>query len=372
MCIKKKKIKIFSGILATQMCVLSFFSGCASTDQGNDKIVIVDQEEPAATYILATAVKDDVVQSKNMRCVYVQLNGQEVSFELSGRTISKVYVQEGDSVTKGQVLAELSSGNRDADIENLEYQITRNKLLLKQVEDNENYEISRRWLNYLYNSGKSAGEEQSLKDGITTLQRNNQYTKEDYQDAIALDEQQLQGLQEEAKQSRVVAALDGTVMDLKERLEGSTSTRDEVIMTVMDNTQCVFSLDNLSNYSTYFTDGTEVDMTISYGSGAGDYKLIPYEMEKWDDTLLFAISEGVDGKIIEPGTSGTMKVLTAIKEQVLSLPKEAIHKADDQKYVYVVGENNMREVKWVETGLEGDSKVEILSGIVEGEKVIIK
>ena len=32
----------------------------------------------------------------------------------------------------------------------------------------------------------------------------------------------------------------------------------------------------------------------------------------------------------------------------------------------------MREMKWIEIGLVGDDKVEIVSGLQEGEKVIIK
>ena len=32
----------------------------------------------------------------------------------------------------------------------------------------------------------------------------------------------------------------------------------------------------------------------------------------------------------------------------------------------------MREVKWIEVGLAGKDKVEIVSGLVEGEKVILK
>ncbi len=32
----------------------------------------------------------------------------------------------------------------------------------------------------------------------------------------------------------------------------------------------------------------------------------------------------------------------------------------------------MREVKWIETGLYGDSTVEVLSGLTEGERVILR
>ena len=57
---------------------------------------------------------------------------------------------------------------------------------------------------------------------------------------------------------------------------------------------------------------------------------------------------------------------------MLTVPLKAVHLASGKSYVYVLGEGNMREVKWIETGLFGDETVEILSGLTEGEKVIIK
>lgn len=371
MCINRKKFNKLLGLMAAQLFVMSFFSGCAAEEADNDNIVIVEQETVAKEYKLAVAAIDDVIKSKGIKCVYTQLNGQEVSFELSGKMISKVYVKEGDTVKKGQLLAELSSGSREAEQEQLEYQIARNKLLLEHAEEDENYEISRRWLEYMYQSGQSAQEKEALEKGIEDLQRNYRYTKEDCQDAITLDEKQLAQLTTEARQGKVYAAMAGTVMDLKDKLEGSTSTRGEVIMTVMDNTQCIFLVED-TEYASYFTEGQEVDMSISYGNGSGSYKLIPYEMDKWGDSLQFSITESSTNGTIDPGTSGTIKVILEQKNQVLTLPVNAVHTADDKKYVYVSGENGMREVKWIETGLEGDDKIEVTSGLLEGEKVILQ
>lgn len=369
MCKNKMKVKRISGILIAQLCAVSVLSGCTATETENDKIVIVEQDPTVIEYKLGVAAIDDVVLSQNLRCVYSQLNGQEVSFSVSGKQISKVYVKEGDNVKKGQLLAELSSGNRESEIKQLEYQIARNKILLEQLDESENYEISNRWLNFMY--GYSYGSAESLKEGIANMQRNNQYTREDYRDAIALDEKQLEILKTEAKQGRVYAALNGTVTSVEDRLEGRTSTKDEVIMTIMDNSECLFTVTDMS-YLDYFEEGKETEMTISYGTGAGTYKLIPYEMDKWTDKMLFEIAEGGETAIIEPETMGSMQVILDERKQVLTLPSNAIHNADDKYYVYVVGENNMREVKWIEVGLMGKDKVEIVSGLVEGEKVILK
>ncbi len=371
MYINRKTFNKLSGILAANLLAAMSLTGCSSAETDNDNIVIVEQETEGIEYTLGVASIDDVVKSQKVSCVYTQLNSQKVSFALSGKLIAKVYVKEGDKVEKGQLLAELSSGTREDEIERLEYQIARNKLLLKQAEENENFEISTRWLGYLYQTGQSEQDKKNLDSGIENLQRNYRYTKEDCEDAIALDEKQLAKLQKEAKQSSVYASMDGTVMDLKENLEGSTSTRDEVVMTIMDNAECLFAVED-TQYADYFSPGQEVDMSISYGTGSGQYKLEPYDMENWEEALLFVITEGGDNAVIEPGTSGTITVITQQRSQVLSLPLAAVHDADGEQYVYIVGEDNMREVKWIETGLAGDEKIEVTAGLSEGEKVILK
>ena len=369
MSILKKNKKIFVGCMATQLCVLSLFGGCTGDQTDDDKIVIVEQEPAEAEYKLAVASIDDILVTKSINCVYTQLNSAEVKFAVSGKTVSKVHVKEGESVKKGQLLAELNIGDHTEEKQRLEYQIKRNNILLKQLEDNENYEISNRWLNFIY--GYSFGSEDDLKEGIAQLQKNNEYQRQDLEDAIALDQKQLNQINKEISQGRVYASANGVIADMKERLEGSTSNRDTVIMRINDNSKCIFET-KTKDGSELFQEGKEEELTVGIGNGATTYKVIPYEMDKWEDTMKFVISEGADEVIIEPGTSGTISIVLEKKEQVLTLPEGAVHSADDKKYVYVVGENNMREVKWIETGVADKDKIEIVSGLTEGEKVIIK
>ena len=369
MSILRKKKRIFVGCMATQLCVLSLFSGCTGDQADDDKIVIVEQESAEAEYKLAVASIDDIIVTKSINCVYTQLNSAEVKFVVSGKTVSKVHVKEGETVKKGQLLAELNIGDHTEEKQRLEYQIQRNNILLKQLEDNENYEISNRWLNFIY--GYSFGSEEDLKEGISQLQKNNEYQRQDLEDAIALDQKQLNQINKEINQGRVYAPASGVIADMKEQLEGSTSNRDTVIMRINDNSRCIFETKNKDG-SELFAEGKEEVLTVGIGNGATTYKVIPYEMDKWEDTMKFVISEGAEEAIIEPGTSGTISIVLEKKEQVLTLPEGAVHSADDKKYVYVVGENNMRDVKWIETGVADKDKIEIVSGLTEGEKVIIK
>ena len=75
---------------------------------------------------------------------------------------------------------------------------------------------------------------------------------------------------------------------------------------------------------------------------------------------------------LKPGMTADIKIKTASKENVLIVPEVAIQDVDGKKIIQVY-KNKKIEDREVEIGLEGsDAMVEIISGVEEGEKVIVK
>lgn len=369
MSIKRRTKK--GGCILALLLAGSVLTGCSTTTGGEEDLILVEKEVETMTYEMAVVSIGDVRKSEKTKCVYQQVNDESLSFNVSGKRIAKVYVKEGEDVVKGQILAELDLGNVEEQVRDLEYNIARNELNLSYIEPNMNNEISSLWLRFIYQSGQSDNERKALEENVKNVQQRYRYAQEDCEDALALDRAQLAQLQKNMKDSVLRAGINGTVSKIQERLEGSTSVKDEEVIKIIDSTECLFAVEDLS-LRDCFTEGTEVDMSIAYGSGAGDYKLVPYDIENWDDIFLFSISEGNQEAVIEVGTMGTMRYTTDYRTQVLTVPLKAVHQADGKSFVYVLGENQMREVKWIETGLFGDDKVEVISGLAEGEKVIVK
>lgn len=357
--------RILASYLAAGMVISAALSGCTQAPPEEENKVIVEQEAPEVDYSLVTVTRNDFISSRLVRCVYSQFNAEDLSFKVSGKLISKVYVKEGDVVEKGALLAELSGGSREDEIERLEYQIKRNQMLLEQLDDTENYEISRRWLNKIYNKGfDQTGD-------IPNLQKDNEYKREDYRDAIALDQQQLDQVKKDVRQSKLVATIGGTVSILKDRLEGSTSVKDEAVIRVKDNSEQFFAVTDMS-YLPYVREGETLTLSVISGPGKGNYEVEPYKMDTWTDQMFFSIVDGADGIVFESGDSGNIMFILDSRIGVLTLPQQAVHGADGNWYVYVVNENGGRDVKWVEVGLQGNNMAEIVSGLEEGEKVILK
>lgn len=73
---------------------------------------------------------------------------------------------------------------------------------------------------------------------------------------------------------------------------------------------------------------------------------------------------------IKPGMTADIVIETNKKENVLVVSKKAVNKVNNKKIVKVFKEGKIEE-REIEIGLEGDDSVEIISGLEEGEEVIV-
>lgn len=354
---------VFIGLLATS-------AACGQPEE-EDKLIIAETESEEEVYSLAVVTLGDVIDTESIRCTYVQVNDEEVSFSVSGKIVSAVYVEKGDEVQKGQLLAELVSSGVAEEIRDLEYTIVRNQILYEQSLVDEEDELYGRWLKFQYQSGLRESDVEAWEADKESIAQKYQYLREDYQDAIYIAQTRLAELQKEAAQGRIYAGMSGTVSYVKPDLAGSTTINGEMVIKIIDGTECVFESESVE-YAECFTEDTLSNFLIVTDTGAVKCQLKPYEMEKWGDRLYFALAEDGVNLNVSVGNAGTLSVVTQYKADVLTIPARTVHIADGKSYVYVVGDNNMREVKWIETGMYGDSNVEILSGLEEGEKVILK
>lgn len=140
-------------------------------------------------------------------------------------------------------------------------------------------------------------------------------------------------------------------------------------MTIIDGTDGMFEMEE-PDYAQYFHKDEMLTLEISYGEAKGIYEVMPYQMEAWGEKQYFSIYDGPENDGIEVQTTGTIYVQMDKRENVLCLPNECIYHADNKSYVYVLDEQNMKTVCWVETGLVGNKDTEIISGLNEGDMVV--
>ena len=97
-------------------------------------------------------------------------------------------------------------------------------------------------------------------------------------------------------------------------------------------------------------------------------KLIGGDSPTYD--IFISLDEVPDGLV--DGMTADTNVTIASRQGVLCLPRSVVHASADNKAELQVWNGLGTETREVTTGLRGDSNIEILSGLEEGEKVVVR
>lgn len=73
---------------------------------------------------------------------------------------------------------------------------------------------------------------------------------------------------------------------------------------------------------------------------------------------------------LKPGYDLDLKIILKEKDNTLLIPENAVFDMDNKKYVFV-NEENIAILKEIKTGLESERNIEVLSGLKEGDLVIL-
>ena len=348
--------------------ILLLLAGCGSNEE--EKLVVVDNSDEEPLYSLIPVTREDVLLTRSLNATWVQDKEQEVSFPVGGKRVSRVHVRQGDSVKPGDLLIELSADHLEEEIDQLEYRIQKNELALSWLDAAEEFERTDAYNNFVYNTAEIKDEDvEKYEKNEALISESYRYKREDLNDELEFDRKKLDRTKAELAGSRICSTMSGTVYTVKTDLEGSTSRKDEVVMTIVDGSAGHFEMKE-PEMASCFQEGEPVQLNILYGNAVGSYEVVPRHMERWGDVQEFDILSGPDNDGIDVGTSATITITLDKRERVLSLPVGCVFKADGKSYVYVLDDNGFRQIAWVETGLTGNDRIEITGGLNEGDQVV--
>ncbi len=362
------KKRFFSWIAIGALSIT--LTGCGQTKNTEEvPVVVISDEEQGIEYSMDTVKRGNVTLTKKFACKYVQTKEQAVSFPEGGKTIEKIYVREGDYVKPGDVLAEVSSGSLEEEIAALEYKIKRDALEKQYLDVHEEFDLRSSYFSFVYGTKCEEEDLEEYEERDEEIVDSYKNKREDYSDEAEFDVRELEELKKKLADSRIYATMSGMVYSVEFNLEGTVSKKDEVIMTIIDGTEGVFAIEE-PDYTDYFSAEDVLKLEIYYGTAKGVYDVIPFEMDTWGEKQYFSIYDGPENDGIEVDTTGDIYLELDTRENVLILPNTCIFSADDKSYVYMLDENNMKTVCFIETGLKGDECTEILSGLNEGDMVV--
>ncbi|MWC28553.1 efflux RND transporter periplasmic adaptor subunit [Paenibacillus sp. MMS18-CY102] len=338
---RQTTIKLSLGLLLT----LPFLGGCSwlPADEQTETLLPVDvpsfEQKPVYT-VEKGKFERQITVSGSLMSAYKET----LYYTLDNRRVKKVYVKPGDTVKKGQVLAELDMGTLEADIRKTELLVIRQDLMMQQTIAN---------------------------DPTQAL-----LLKVDKE----LQKEELNRLKETLTQSKLTATISGT-LDRFELQKGDLIKANEAVGEIVDTSELFVAAKLDPEQRKTVTVGMPVTVQINRNSGelAGTVKQLPSaeadkagaSTEGQDRIEQYAILDiGRMPSKAKLGTPLTATITVKRLEGVLLVPLSVLRTTGGRSYVVVEDQGGNRREADVEIGEKDSTNAVIVKGLQVGDKVI--
>jgi RND family efflux transporter MFP subunit len=312
--------------------------------------------------------KGDIKETINFPGTVKSRDEADLSFEINGK-IEKIYHHTGDTVDKNDILAVLSSDdlraqyNQSVDLAKSAEGLLEN---YKELQDKEKYKLEALKKTNAAKNDKKAQEEQvdaqkelvsSQEDQVRAAWDNAASKKAQLEKTTIRANFSGRIAKENFNEGEVVVA--GTpvltlINDQAFEIELFSSELDITKIKVGQSGEAK-ALKNQDK--SYLVRVVKIDLAETKYEGVPSYKII-FEVINDDGSLRSGMETRIDLEM-------------ANKNNVLVISKDSIFQDKNEKYVYV-DSGGKQEKRMVETGIySNDNKVEIISGLSEGEKISV-
>jgi len=268
-------------------------------------------------------------------------------FQTGGR-LARLYVQEGDVVKKGQLVASLDQ-----------------RQVKKQLDKELNDFLTSRWD---LDQERDDAEDKAVTDAIRRLVDKAQF---DVNNAVI--DVELQNLTIEF--SNIYSPINGIVVNTNNIHDG---------MNILPATDTIEVAGPDSLYFELTADQTEVTQLSEAMSGEllldsyldepikGAISSISFSPKKDETgtvyTVKFNIERNNSSYKYRLGMTGDVTFTTETKKNVLYIPFTYVNEENDGKFVYILEKNKKTQQK-ITTGIETEDSIEVVSGLSEGEVI---
>jgi multidrug efflux pump subunit AcrA (membrane-fusion protein) len=273
-------------------------------------------------------------------------------FPAAGALITGVYVNVGDEVKAGDIIASLDRSGVAGDLERLIREEGRLLLRIEQLNARHEHTL---WMADV--SGIP------VDDSFYINQRR------DLLEDLAMLRAELDYIRRQYESRLIRASMDGVITTAMTFTERQWSTHNQHVATIADQTLSLFIVE--MREAQVMEPGMRFEMDVAGNMmwaeviDPAEHGIIRPETTR-DEAIL--IVEG--GGTFSHRALGRIHAVFAAAYDVLYVPGIAVHSTDDRHFVYVL-EDGIRRIRLVEIGLESAIFTEIVSGLSLGERVVV-
>lgn len=330
-----------TAILLTTM-IITQLSGCYFFPMEEEVLAPPIKEPDKVTYETIEAQKGTI--EKTIRCTgaFVSVSQKDLFYKDRGGRLKETYVNLGDDVKKGDLIAELETDTILNDIQLQEIALKRAQI----VYDNAKIRIE-----------IEGGSKTELEMAQLDLDAN---------------QIKLSSLKKELERTRLVSQIDGKVVYLTDIKLGEYINAHQTVARVADPTQLQlrYSGDKVSDFRL----GMNASININDNEYTGEVVMTPSDMpvdadEVTKKSIQFKVEKLPEDVTI--GSSASISLILEKHEDVIVLPKQVVNNFVGRKFVNVL-KNDIREERDIELGIQSDTEVEVVKGLEIGELIIIR
>lgn len=326
-------------MLMINLCLIIFVSGCYLFPEEEKILPPPLKEPPEVTYKWKEVERGDIVNKITGYGYFQFVTKRDISFKYKIARFRAIYVEEGDVVKKGDLLAEL-------DVENIEKKIKSQKIALKKEE-----------IDYAGLIARGA-------DALTL-----EKAKLD----IEAKKIVLESLERDYERGRLTAPIDGEVDYVTDSYkEGDAIKTYKTIIRLADTsvTQLEYDGRNRRMLKQGTVVDVELDDKIYKGKVVPPPENLPEDLAEEAKEKVYIRLTDYEGKV-EAGSIAKISLVLESRENVIRIPKHMVRSYGTQKYVYILEEGLRKECN-IKTGLETNDYIEVIEGLEEGDKLFIQ
>ena len=316
-------------------------------------------------YVLTPVFRSDIEVGSNIRCTYIPSEEERLSFPVGGETISHVYVSLGDHVMPGDLLMELDVSSFDDQIRQQQNDLDNISLELYHLSASWNLELEAARMEDKWNTAHGAAT--SRESAVNSQYGARQSLLYSEYEVASL---RLEELEKQKAKRQIYASIEGNVTSIYSFEDGEQSVKNRTVVVVTNMEAALFEI--YSGNTDLIRTGEEYMLVCNEQT----YPVIARAASELD------VANVKEGKIyfqmempdpdLSQGDTGTVRITTSQKHNVLCVATSAIQDLAGQTVVYIVDEEGLRQVQEVKIGISNDKLTEILEGLSEGDSVILK
>ena len=340
-------------VVLTGLLFAMLIGGCGS----KQKETIPELEEPAASNASYQQVTYGNIGTTNVLLGTAVPKEYGQAYE-ANVTVTKILVEPGDTVEKGDVLAyadvDEASASRKAKQQELSH-------------ENTVYE-----LNQKINQLQQENETENITSQIAVLQENSRYDTKLHEYRVQKLNEEIAALDDLIADGTLKANHSGEVVYTKSLTVSRNAGTGENVVVVADTEDLEIKLKDVTVQNYKYKDVPEKYMLQS-----GERVPVTEREYSTDELVLAKINNNYPNVLIEKPEGVELKAgeLYPIyfeekrAEHVLLVGNNSLYQEDGENYVYVGTGDDTREKRKVTTGVSDDHNTQIVEGLEEGEAV---